>query len=120
MPIKTTAIVDSSGVAPWSNAVINTNTTTGFLSDITYGLRSGAVLHEDFNAVGALNDSCLYVPNIGDTLTYYGVGSNPYEPLYSYTQYNFAPNGALNTVVEVFAGKEYFNTTPFINTGYLG
>ncbi len=111
-PTTTAGVVDTTGVAPWSNAVITTDTATGLEASGLYALRGGNLLQLDFNAAGALNDTVLYVPGQGITATYLGLGSNPVYPQYSYTQYNYTASGAITSIVETLNGKTYYNGTP--------
>ena len=110
-PTTTAGVVDSSGTAPWSNAVITTNTATGLEASGLYALRNGSLLQLDFNVAGGLNDTVLYVPGASITATYYGINSNPVYPQYSFTQYNYTASGAVTSIIEVVGGKEYVNST---------
>ena len=109
-PTTTAGVVDTTGAAPWSNAVITTDATTGLEASGLYAMRNGTLLQLDFNALGALNDTVLYVPGVSITAIYYGVNSNPVYPQYSFTQYNYDPSGNVISTIESVGGKTYLNS----------
>ena len=110
-PTTTTGVVDATGAAPWSNALITTDPATGLEASGLYALRNGTLLQLDFNIAGGLNDTVLYVPGTSITATYYGLNSNPVYPQYSLTQYNYTASGTLTSISEVVDGKLYVNNT---------
>ena len=110
--MPTTVVADPTGAAAWGVATINTNT-AGVVTNVDYFFRAGGAEQVDYTGPNnTLNDTVFYNTNGGTVASYYGVGSNPALPLYSYSQYTYGVGGSIDSIIGIFAGKLYVNSTP--------